>query len=323
MANTTKIMSELCEGCHLAVTKETQTLSCGRCKKCFHQKCSKVTTTAMKEFLKYKSVLWLCSSCVDIEEPFQQKTSCCSEDNIITAIKEMFAKKIENIEYTCATIDKKVEVHIESTSTALKSTSEAVTVVRDDVAELKHKIAVNEEIIENLSAAVVNLQRNARLTNLVLDGLPENDDTKDLRSTILSISKILNFKLESRDIENCFRIRSGKSKVGSVLIRFARKHVRDGFFFAYLKFGNLKLSDILKNLNIHSRLYLNEHLSPYAKYLLGHGIKLRNQKIIHNCYSRNGNVYIQKTINDSILLLNKSILVEMGVVTTEINRNSL
>lgn len=313
-------MSELCGGCHLAITKETQNLSCGRCKKCFHQKCSKLTTTAMKEFLKYKSMLWLCSSCVEIEEPFKQQTSCCSEENIITAIKEIFAKKIEDIEYTCSIIDKKVDVHIESTITAFKSATEAVTVVGDDVAELKRIIAVDADIIENLSAAVVNLQRNARLTNLVLDGLPENDNTKDLRNTILSISSILNFKIESSDIENCFRIRSGKSKVGTVLIRFARKHIRDGFFSAYLKFGNLKLSDILKDLNIHSRLYINEHLTPYAKYLLGNAIKLRNQKIIHNCYSRNGNVYIQKAINDSILQLNKSMLIEMGVDTTQINR---
>lgn len=44
--------------------------------------------------------------------------------------------------------------------------------------------------------------------------------------------------------------------------------------------------------------------------------KLRYQKVIHNCYSRNGNVYIQKEINGNILQLNKQILNELRVNIT-------
>lgn len=202
-------------------------------------------------------MLWLCSSCLYNKEPFKQKPSCCSEENIISAIKNIFVKKIEEIENNCIKIDKKIDDHIQNTETAFQNTNEASSKMSNDVVELKRTIATNEGIIENLSFAVVNLQRTARLTNLILDGLPDMNETKDLKRTILSISAFLKYNLHPDDIEHCFRVKSGKSKIGQVLIRFASKRTRDGFFAAYLKCGNLKLSNISKDLNIHSRLYFN------------------------------------------------------------------
>lgn len=303
-------VTKVCGTCNLDLKDENSTVSCGKCSNSFHNKCAKISITSLKEITKNKSIFWLCANCND--EPFAAApSSCCSEEKIVNAIRDLFSQKILDVDMKCDKINQKLDIFIAETESCKKTTEDSISVVNNDVERLKSIIDADRNIIDNMSFTLLNLQRNARLNNLILDALPEHLETKNLHDIIVKIGASLNYPMQLTNIESCYRLKTSKGKLPSILVKFTSKSLRDGFYSAYLKHGNLKLSDILPDLNIPSRLYLNEHLTPYDQYLMNAGTKLRYKKVISACFSRNGNVYFRKEINGKMFLLNKDILAEL------------
>lgn len=301
---------KVCGSCNVDIKDENSTISCGKCSTSFHTKCAKISLASLKEITKNKSIFWLCATCND--EPFSATpSSCCSEEKIVNAIRDLFSQKILDVDIKCDKIDQKLDTFIANTECSMKYTDGSINVVNDEVQQLKRIIDADRNTIDNMSFSLLNLQRGARLNNLLLDALPEHMETENLLDVIIKIGTFLKCPIEPANIESCFRLKTSKGKLPSVLVKFTSKTVRDGFFGGYLKHGNLKLSDILSGLKIHSRLYLNEHLTPYDQYLMNAGTKLRYKKVINACFSRNGNVYFRKEVNGKMNLLNKNILAEL------------
>ena len=97
---------------------------------------------------------------------------------------------------------------------------------RDKCQQLENKVA----LIESSHDA---LEQYVRRNNLVISGIPVSVQDSDLESTVTSILSDIDVNVESREVEDCYRI--GKSNSGSkkTIIRFtnrniARKHYLTG-----------------------------------------------------------------------------------------------
>lgn len=303
-------MASTCSVCKKDV-EAGLSISCNKCNIDFHWRCVKLTASAFKEMSKNDSMAWFCSKCKGDNSSHNSSTHCCSEDKIINAIKELFADKIDSINKKCELTDNNLNSHISSTADNMKSVNEKIINSDKNLIDLKVTVQSNTNVLNNIGDSLHNLQRNIRLSNLLLSSLPDIPQTVNLKNIIVQIAVFLKCPIDLKDLDSCFRIKSRNGKVQDVLIKFRNKCVRDDLLSAYLTYGSLKLSDVCPELNINSRLYINEHLTSYNNYLMRAATKLRHQNVIFKCYSRNGNVYIRKHQNDPVQYLTQAIIDEL------------
>lgn len=121
------------------------------------------------------------------------------------------------------------------------------------------------EKLERMENEIDKLHRAARRNDILISGIPI--EITDLQKTFLDICKVLKFKTDSLDIISCFRL-GGKNN--TILVKMSSVFKRDQLMKAYWSFGELKLSQVLPALKIHSRLYLNDNLSPLMSRMLNY-----------------------------------------------------
>lgn len=122
------------------------------------------------------------------------------------------------------------------------------------------------EKLERMENEIDKLHRAARRNDILISGIPI--EITDLQKTFLDICKILKFKIDSLDIISKAAELGGKNN--TILVKMSSVFKRDQLMKAYWSFGELKLSQVLPALKIHSRLYLNDNLSPLMSRMLNY-----------------------------------------------------
>ena len=106
--------------------------------------------------------------------------------------------------------------------------------------------------------------------NLVLSGIPDTVEDKDVESTVSSILSHIDVTVGQHDVEVCHRIGlSGKNKPKKTIIRLVNRRCVEKALI------NKKILDSIANAkyNIDGRtkIFINENLSP------------ANESIVYNC----------------------------------------
>lgn len=167
-------------------------------------------------------------------------------------------------------------------------------------------------------ARVERIERQNLMLNLVLDGLPnivENNGREDLSAVIISIASIMKVSLTREDIYKCYRIPiksvGSSTRCAPVIVHFRDQATRDRLYFSYLKKRDLKLSDLLPDHSISSRIYLSENITADCKFLLRRCAALKKKKRIFRYYTRNCKLYYVRSPNDSPILATSQLVTEL------------
>lgn len=148
---------------------------------------------------------------------------------------------------------------------------------------------------------VERLEREKRQCNILIEGIPECEHTKDLSAIIIRLADCMGTHIMASDFE-CVRFskktNGPSSRATPILVKFASLRVRETVMQSYIAKRNLLFSHVLPELNIATRVYINDHLTPASSALLKRCALLKRKNVIMQYFSRHGLIYIKYGINE-------------------------
>lgn len=192
---------------------------------------------------------------------------------------------------------------------------------RDELAKVNKELqAANEKLLEECQALRTQvLQLEDRVTfseqysrnrNLEIKGIPFSED-ENLPDALDKIGEALNEPIAKSDIEICHRVPAKKpNTVPNIVVQFKSRPKRDAVL---QKARKMRLSTEDLGFSPNSPLFINEHLCPALKRVLGMAIEQKKAKGWKFVWTSNGRVLARKDESSSILYLRNAQDVEKMV----------
>ncbi|CAG9819880.1 unnamed protein product [Phaedon cochleariae] len=163
--------------------------------------------------------------------------------------------------------------------------------------ELKRDNNNMKKEISNLNSRVNELEQHSRSKNIVIQGVPENNN-ENLISIVEQISNFLGVEVKD-NVEFANRVQSMKPVPGkpkNIVVGFASKILRDQVIaLAKQKRKNssnpkngIKINEIIES------VYINEHLTSNNQSLLREAKEAARTKNFKFVWVKNGNIFMRK-----------------------------
>lgn len=281
-------MSAQCGKCSIDIVSSDVPAKCVECNTSFHVSCA-------RDFKKSRSKTWKCESCRAESGSAKSVEDQDDKQNIIQAI--MSVKKD-----LTTTFDSKFETLCKSISETLdqvKVISERVSTVEREQDELKlrcHKLENENEQLRsemcNQRYAQYDDQQHARAANIEIQGLPTTRN-KDIYIGLEAVANALQVTYKREDISIAHRLRlySNRHAHAPVVVQFVSRSVKEIWLAAMMKKKTLNASEVTPTLPA-SPVYVNHHLTPHNKSLLGRARALRRAGKINFVTYSNGKVLV-------------------------------
>ncbi|KAF6214146.1 hypothetical protein GE061_008885 [Apolygus lucorum] len=310
-------------------------MTCQTCASEFHLECVKITKEEFK-FIRESKKPWYCQTCVrarraslNDDSPIPARSSSTDSgkakvqrDNPEPTMQKMMDAinslreevKVSNDAYI-RKLDahtkeiKDISAHLNQYSDLIQQNTEAINGLRTElmllnngVQDLRDRNKALERKVSTLQSIVEDMDQSA-LTNAVeISGIPV-DQQKSVIELVELVGRAVNFEINKRMINNCFR-RQGPvtaSNPGLMFVSFISKLDKDAFMSAARRTANLTSRQLGFIDGEEIRIYIN-HSMTYAKRKLLNMVKTykreNNYKFV---WTRNGKIFIRKSETSSII----------------------
>lgn len=169
---------------------------------------------------------------------------------------------------------------------AMKSENEALK---------KHNSALREELDglqKRLADAESRLQHSeqySRRNNIEIKGIEETKG-ENVTAIVCKLGELSHEPITADDIETCHRV-PAKNKPSCIVVQFARRQKRDALLE---KAKKLRLKNTDFGLASSSPVFVNAHLCPALKRLLGMAVSKKHACSWKYVWSHNGKIYAKK-----------------------------
>lgn len=245
-----------------------------------------------------------------------EANACCAEivreikklGEVVTALKN----KIDSVDSTVnmqvvknAAIEAKLDMSLQSTQEIEKAMSllsdkydeiltkvdgqgKTVEQLKKKVDTLEAQVTDREKEIKGLQLAVDNAEQYSRRCNLEIHGLPEAKK-EDLVEVVQNLAQKLELPVPSKEeIEAVHRLRAKEGKVPPIIVKFARRSVRDEW--------------LEKRLFLRSEsIFINENLTQRVKKLLWITKPIAKSKGYQYVWTKNGKVLARKAPGQTVI----------------------
>lgn len=169
--------------------------------------------------------------------------------------------------------------------------------LKDNQGKLEQSIALLQSRMNNLIQIQDDIDTLTRRKSLEIRGITKKPQ-ENLHDIVSKIARKVD--IPAPDLEDCYRMTSKNAKHDEpIVVRFNNKKERDSFKSAAKK-KKLSASDI--NINEgRTPVYVNEHLSPSKKRLLGKVIAIKKDLNAKFVWTNHGNIYFRKN-EDSVAI---------------------
>ena len=136
------------------------------------------------------------------------------------------------------------------------------------------------------------LQQYTRRNNIEISGLPETIEDKSLEDTVIKIAKAVDIHIGENDIEACHRLSRRKKDNGPrrIIVRFVNRK----FAEKIMRKGNeLRKPYIFKKADLTEKIYINNNLCSYYRYLWGKVKSLYLKQLIDSFWVFNGSINLK------------------------------
>ncbi|KAJ8981792.1 hypothetical protein NQ317_006872 [Molorchus minor] len=258
-------MSDNCKTCDGKISGR-HNIRCAICSGVSHLNCIKPSIPP--EMLKFPGFMYKCSSCSDGRPG--DKTS----DNYLPKLMDTLStlnSKIDNLQADVNVVKNQQK----SVTESLTFYGNKIDDFSKQITDFETKLKIIPKLESNLTSVSSSLntlqvemnqiQQQARLNNLEINGIPETSN----ENLITSVNQILNvLGLTSSTYNTCFRVPHFDSKnknPRSVIVKMHSQADKDNVIAAVKKRKGVKLNEIgFSNTN---PIFLNDHLTPTNKLL--------------------------------------------------------
>lgn len=198
-------------------------------------------------------------------------------------IERDFRKELRDIKTFLATANKEYE-EIRSENKALRASN----------AELKAQCSDLARQVNEHECRILRAEQYSRRSNIEIKGIPY-ESSEDLVEMVIKIGKKVGVPLVVNDIGRAHRVPTARNpSKTNVVVQFEQRQKRDKFLMN-TRAANLKCSDL--GIDSGSAIFINEHLCPELKRLLGQATARKRETGWKYVWVRDGKIFARQTDN--------------------------
>lgn len=180
---------------------------------------------------------------------------------------------------------------------ALRTTGDELEALKKEHATLKQEKVELEQSLANTQRELIELKQHSRLFNVEIKGIPQNEN-ESLDNIVQKIGEKIGLNVEPKDIDVVHRVPTKDKKKTNVIVKFATRAARDKFLQSARK-KRLSADDI--GFSETTPVYLNEHLCPEYKILLGQAIARKKENNWKFVWVSNSKILARKAENSTVI----------------------
>ncbi|XP_077512035.1 uncharacterized protein LOC144123122 [Amblyomma americanum] len=226
----------------------------------------------------------------------------------LNELSALFDAKHVELKDTVKTV---IETELQSLKESMSLINEKFEGFRSEMVEMRKELAVtkaeNEAIrstnahltseLKKVRRELTDMQQYSRRNNLEIKGVPVVAD-ENLISTMKTISGCLNTEVVESDIEVIHRVPTKKKDEQNIIVKFFSRTVRDKILKVAKK-QRLNVSQL--GFEGNTPVFVNEHLCPANKVLLGMAVKAKKEKKWKFTWVSDGKILMRKVENSHVL----------------------
>ncbi|XP_022199701.2 uncharacterized protein LOC111056624 [Nilaparvata lugens] len=231
---------------------------------------------------------WKCDDCVGSAEyvnaGLEAKLSQVLEE--ITALRAVFEPKID-------ALSADIELLKQS-----KYTLEETSVKHEDNLTNLNKISSYlSERNSKLEDEINFLHQRSRLDNIEITGIPLTDE-EDIYEVLEAVARVIKVPHRLEDISIAHRVPNVKG-TSNIVLKFVARKSKIAWLDAAKKKQGLKSTEIKSTLP-DSHVFINEHLAPHNKKLLGLARNLKKQGKLAFVWVEDCKVLVRKDLSSQV-----------------------
>lgn len=287
----------VCAKCNKDFPNPGDRAKCAECAKEFHSACCRLRT--IKKLQGIKVSTWRCDSCnVDTPSPVVDEDSPLLQDILISIQKEMSQLRVENrnnfdsIQSSIVTMQGSL-IDI-SSKLAVVETENAK--LKEECSQLKKNNSKLAERVTELENDVHDFQQYSRIDNVEIRGIPMTNG-EDVYAVLKCLAGAIGVSYNSQDISVAHRL--GRKPV--IIVRFVSRSARSTWLTA-AKRKRVNTTDLLPSM-VPAPVFIQEHLTPHNKYILGRARDLVRRKQLAYAWVKDGKVLVRRKDGDPAIRL--------------------
>ncbi|XP_065204066.1 uncharacterized protein LOC135834156 [Planococcus citri] len=181
---------------------------------------------------------------------------------------------------------KEIMSTVKSTDAKVADFTERMSKVENDNKEIKKNY-------EKLQDQLNDLNQYSRIENIIINGIPQNED-ENIRALVMLVAEKLNVTLYEYDISTAHRLPCKPDKTPAIIARLNNRDKKSEMI------TNSRILRInCKDLNLASPapIFVNEHLTSRNMAIHRQALHLKKLKIITRVHVKEGKVLIQEEDN--------------------------
>lgn len=179
--------------------------------------------------------------------------------------------------------------HCSDTCDETKQISAELKELRKELSEVIKLNQTLEAENKRLAQRVDELEQYSRINNLEIKGVRFTGDPK---IAVQKIGELLGEAVSDEDIDTCHKIPTRSPGENSIVVRFVRRDKRHRFL---AKARKQKLANNALGFSGTDPVFVNEHLTPANKKLLGATVARKKQKSWKYVWTNGGKIFARKT----------------------------
>ena len=153
-------------------------------------------------------------------------------------------------------------------------------------------IGIEKEKVEEVERDCAELQQYIRRNNIEIAGIPDSVKQQELEKKVIEIAKAVDIAITPNEIEACHRLHQNRNQRGPkrTIVRFVNRKLAENLIKKGKEFGK---REIFEKANLPTKIYINNNLCSYYRFLWGKVKSLYNRHAIHSFWVFNGTINLR------------------------------
>lgn len=164
--------------------------------------------------------------------------------------------------------------------------------------KLRSELGVMQKRLAEAESRLLLSEQYSRNKNIEIKGIEENAN-EDVTDIVCKLGALADVPVTPEDIESCHRVPS-KAKPSPIVVQFAKRQKRDDLIEKARKM-RLSNKDFGKSSGLP--IYVNEHLCPILKQLLGMTVAKKKATGWKYVWTRGGKICAKKSDDSATLIV--------------------
>lgn len=164
--------------------------------------------------------------------------------------------------------------------------------------ELRSELGVMQKRLAEAESRLLLSEQYSRNKNIEIKGIEENAN-ENVTDIVCKLGALADVPVTPDDIEACHRVPS-KAKPNPIVVQFAKRQKRDDLIE---KARKIRLSNKDFGKSSSSPVYVNDHLCPILKRLLGVTVAKKKVTGWKYVWTRGGKIYAKKSDDSATLII--------------------